>query len=181
MKKLIATAALGLSMLIASPAFAYEVQSGDTMGEIAKEKQISLQELSKINPQVRNLDLIYVGQNINIPGEVKARSASVEKASTSVDGKSINVVATAYTAYCNGCSGITSAGIDLRSNPNQKVIAVDPNIIPLGTKVYVPGYGVAIAGDTGGAIKGNRIDIFIPDLSKAYQFGRQTLTIKVLD
>jgi N-acetylmuramoyl-L-alanine amidase len=65
MKKLITSTVLGLSLLIASPAFAYEVKSGDTMSEIAKEYNMSLHELSEINPQVKDLNLIYVGQTIN--------------------------------------------------------------------------------------------------------------------
>ena len=52
-------------------------------------------------------------------------------------------------------------GHDLTANPNMKVIAVDPKVIPLGSKVWVEGYGEAIAGDTGGAIKGNRIDVLV--------------------
>ena len=52
-------------------------------------------------------------------------------------------------------------GHDLTANPNMKMIAVDPKVIPLGSKVWVEGYGEAIAGDTGGAIKGNRIDILL--------------------
>ena len=89
--------------------------------------------------------------------------------------------ATAYTAYCNGCSGITATGINLRANPELKVIAVDPNVIPLGSKVWVEGYGHAIAGDTGGAIKGNRIDVFVPTKEQAYRFGRKSVKIRVLN
>jgi 3D (Asp-Asp-Asp) domain-containing protein len=96
-------------------------------------------------------------------------------------GKEITVTATAYTASCEGCSGVTSTGIDLNANPDQKVISVDPNVIPLGSKVYVEGYGNAIAGDTGGSIKGNKIDVFIPSKEEAINFGRQTLTVKILD
>ena len=70
-------------------------------------------------------------------------------------------------------------GIDLRSNPN--VIAVDPSQIPLGTLVEVPGYGIAIAGDTGGDIKGNRIDLHYPEVQQAMDFGRQKITIKVMN
>ena len=81
--------------------------------------------------------------------------------------------ATAYTAYCNGCSGITATGINLRANPNVKVIAVDPNVIPLGSKVWVEGYGHAIAGDTGGAIKGNRIDLFVPTKRAGISFRQE--------
>jgi N-acetylmuramoyl-L-alanine amidase len=69
MRKLIAVTALGLSMLIAPPAFAYEVKSGDTMSEIAEEHGVTLYVLSRANPQIKNIDLIYVGQNIVIPGK----------------------------------------------------------------------------------------------------------------
>jgi 3D (Asp-Asp-Asp) domain-containing protein len=97
------------------------------------------------------------------------------------EGKTITVTATAYTAFCAGCSGVTATGIDLRSNPNQKVIAVDPTVIPLGSTVYVEGYGEAIAGDTGGAIKGNRIDLFIPNYANAIDFGKRTLEVTILN
>ena len=93
----------------------------------------------------------------------------------------MTVTATAYTAYCEGCSGVTSTGIDLISNPNQKVIAVDPTVIPLGSRVWVEGYGEAIAGDIGGAIKGNKIDVFIPATQDALNWGSKTVTIKVLN
>lgn len=96
-------------------------------------------------------------------------------------GVEMTVEATAYTAYCYGCIGITAYGIDLRSNPEEKVIAVDPTVIPLGTKVWVEGYGEAIAGDTGGAIKGNRIDVFIPTYDGAIEWGRQEITLKIME
>ena len=95
--------------------------------------------------------------------------------------KEMVVTATAYTAYCKGCSGTTAYGIDLRANPSQKVIAVDPRIIPLGTKVWVEGYGEAIAGDTGGAIKGNKIDVFIPSHDNAMEWGVKKVKIKVFN
>ncbi|MBM7094403.1 peptidoglycan-binding protein [Bacillus sp. H-16] len=94
-------------------------------------------------------------------------------------GQTMTVEATAYTAYCNGCSGITATGLDLRSKPDKKVIAVDPSVIPLGSTVHVEGYGTFIAGDTGGAIRGNKIDIFMPSREDAIQFGRRTVTITV--
>lgn len=183
MKKLIALAALGVSMLIAPSAFAYKVKSGDTMSEIAEDHKITLHELSKANPQIKNIDLIYVDQIINIPGEKEQTNKVQTKVENTNNSsyKTMTVEATAYTAYCKGCSGITAIGIDLRSNPNQKVIAVDPKVIPLGAKVYVEGYGYAIAGDTGGAIKGNKIDLFIPNLSEALEFGRRNIQIKVYD
>ena len=93
----------------------------------------------------------------------------------------MTVTATAYTAYCTGCSGTTATGIDLRANPDQRVIAVDPRVIPLGSKVWVEGYGEAIAGDIGGAIKGHKIDVFIPTEESALAWGVKTVKIKVLN
>ncbi len=71
--------------------------------------------------------------------------------------------------------------MDLKANPNQKVIAVDLSVIPLGSKVYVEGYGEAVAADTGGAIKGNRIDVFVPSEGDAQQFGRKSVKIAVMN
>lgn len=125
----------------------------------------------------------------------KSNETKVEAASTTIESKTevtptaqaeetskeITVKATAYTASCEGCSGTTATGLDLNANPNAKVIAVDPSVIPLGSKVEVEGYGVAIASDTGGAIKGNRIDVFIPSEEKALEWGRKEIKVKILD
>jgi 3D (Asp-Asp-Asp) domain-containing protein len=96
-------------------------------------------------------------------------------------GKEIMVEATAYTADCKGCIGITKTGVDLKANPNAKVIAVDPSVIPLGTKVYVQGYGYATAEDIGGAIKGNKIDVFIPEQSDALKWGRKQVKVTIVE
>ena len=115
----------------------------------------------------------------------KVVTASVSRGTNSAaapsGGKEFYVTATAYTAHCNGCTGVTATGINLKSNPNLKVIAVDPSVIPLGSKVWVEGYGHAIAGDTGGAIKGNKIDLFVASKSQAYDFGRKKVRVKVLN
>lgn len=110
----------------------------------------------------------------------KKQTAASNTASSS-SGKQMTVVATAYTASCTGCSGVTATGINLNKNPNMKVISVDPSVIPLGSRVWVEGYGEAIAGDTGGAIKGNRIDLHMPSQSAASSWGRRTVNIKILN
>lgn len=97
---------------------------------------------------------------------------------TAAQGKTLVVSATAYSRHEAGLSNFTATGIDLSINP--RVIAVDPSVIPLGSLVSVPGYGIAIAGDTGGAIVGNKIDLHMEDLNAALAFGRQTLTITIL-
>ncbi|PFJ17397.1 enterotoxin [Bacillus cereus] len=102
------------------------------------------------------------------------------------DGRELTVVATAYTAHPSengityGGRVLTAMGHDLTANPNMKMIAVDPKVIPLGSKVSVEGYGEAIAGDTGGAIKGNRIDVLLGSDSAAQKWGRKTVKVKIL-
>jgi 3D (Asp-Asp-Asp) domain-containing protein len=93
-----------------------------------------------------------------------------------IAGSALHMIATAYTAGCYGCSGITASGV----RAGFGIIAVDPSVIPLGTKVFIPGYGRAVAGDTGGAIQGHRVDLGFDSESAAIQFGRRPVTLYVL-
>lgn len=88
----------------------------------------------------------------------------------------LSMVATAYTADCSGCSGVTASG----RPAGHGIVAVDPSVIPLGSHLYIPGYGSAMAGDTGGAIHGNRIDLGFNSNADALQFGRRSVTVYVL-
>jgi 3D (Asp-Asp-Asp) domain-containing protein/uncharacterized protein YabE (DUF348 family) len=72
--------------------------------------------------------------------------------------------------------GITASGL----RAGYGVVAVDPRVIPLGTRLYIPGYGTAVAGDTGGAIKGNRIDLGFATYGEAVRWGRRTVAVYVL-
>ncbi|MBQ8606525.1 MAG: G5 domain-containing protein [Clostridia bacterium] len=89
--------------------------------------------------------------------------------------------ATAYT-YGDDGGNITATGI----RPHRGVVAVDPNVIPLGTKLYIESsdgsyvYGTAVAADTGGAIKGNKIDLFLTSESEVRSFGRRTVNVYVI-
>lgn len=98
-------------------------------------------------------------------------------AQTSRFGRSIRMQATAYSAYDPGNGSYTAAGHFLRKG----LVAVDPNVIPLGTRLYIPGYGYAIADDTGGAIVGNRIDLAFDSRWEALQFGRRAVTVYILE
>lgn len=91
------------------------------------------------------------------------------------------VEATAYTVPAGMDYAYTATGMKLTRDPNLKVIAVDPDVIPLGTKVYVEGYGMAVAADTGGAIQGNKIDIFLPSEEECIEFGRQTVKVSIIE
>jgi len=88
----------------------------------------------------------------------------------------IDMNASAYTPYDEGCNGITATGVKARYG----IAAVDTNVIPFGTQLYIPGYGFAVAADRGGAIKGNKIDLCYESLSDALKFGRKNLTVYVL-
>lgn len=77
--------------------------------------------------------------------------------------KKMRVYATHYDSHCPGCDETTAIGL----RAGKGVIAVDPKVIPLRSKVFIPGYGMAIAGDTGGAIKGNIIDLGFDDAKTA--------------
>ncbi|OJE52379.1 cell wall-binding protein [Bacillus proteolyticus] len=102
-------------------------------------------------------------------------------------GKEFYVTATAYTAdpsengYKPGETVKSKLGHNLTANPNMKLIAVDPAVIPLGSTVYVEGYGTAIAGDTGSAIKGHIIDLLMPDSAAANNWGRRSVKVTILN
>ncbi len=68
----------------------------------------------------------------------------------------------------------------VRDPDGISTIAVDPSIIPLGSKVYIPGYGLAIASDTGGLIKGNRIDLFLNSEDECINWGVQTVSLYLI-
>ena len=91
--------------------------------------------------------------------------------------KTLTMQSTAYYGH-----GTTALGLKPVRNPNGiSTIAVDPSIIPLGSKVYVSGYGLAIATDTGGAIKGNIIDVFLNSYEECMSWGRRQVTVYILE
>ena len=96
--------------------------------------------------------------------------------------KVISVTATAYSPSCDG-GQVTYLGV----KPYRGIVAVDPRVIPLGTKMYIASpdgsyvYGYCVAGDTGGAIKGNRVDLFMDSASECNAFGRRAMNVYVLN
>jgi len=127
----------------------------------------------------------------------KTGSAVTGSTIVTAGGKELNfsnvltVSATAYDLSYESCGknpgdrgyGITASGMQARYG----VIAVDPRVIPLGTRLYIEAadgswvYGEAIAGDTGGAIKGNKIDLFFNSRSECMSFGRRTAKVYILE
>ncbi|MFK0524492.1 3D domain-containing protein [Paenibacillus illinoisensis] len=213
-----ATALLTAAMLIqAVPAHADSVhvaKEGDTFYTLSKKYGVGLNTLVKTNSDISPYN-IYGGLKITIPGKTNTASAApAAKSSTgaktittaSLDvnaddkvvqawgktfdySKSIDVKATAYSAAASENGGW--GPVDYFGNPLELgTIAVDPSVIPLGTKVLVTGHShpglpkqafVATARDIGGAIKGKRIDIFIPGSQKSVStFGFQDVELYIL-
>ena len=84
--------------------------------------------------------------------------------------------ASAYLPTDGSPQGLTATGIAA----GHGIVAVDPDVIPLGTEVYVPGYGMGLAADTGGAIVGDKIDLCMESASEAWRFGRRTVKVYIL-
>ena len=110
------------------------------------------------------------------PKPEPAKPAAPSTPTTS--GRTMQMESTGYSCAESVNTFFTAMGIDLRQNP--QVVAVDPSVIPLGSKVEVSGYGIAIAGDTGGAIKGNIIDCHFPTVEQCIQWGRRSVTVTVI-
>ena len=89
----------------------------------------------------------------------------------------MSMEASAYLPADGGGSGITAMGIPA----TYGVVAVDPSVIPLGSRVYIPGYGEALAADVGGAIIGYSIDLCMETYAECMNFGRRTVTVYVLE
>ncbi|WP_345241218.1 3D domain-containing protein [Pontibacillus salipaludis] len=166
--------------LIALGIFAFGLPSvhADENAKV-KEKQTDLQEERAVNGTSLPIKKLEVDKKKT--EFARYHTTEQEEQSPSNVERTVHVEATAYTAHCDGCIGITKTGINLLENPNKKVIAVDPNVIPLGSEVYVEGYGRAIAGDIGSAIQGNRIDLYMKDHNDAMDYGRrQDIKVEIL-
>lgn len=148
----------------------YKVKAGDSLYDIAQAFGTEIEKLVAMN-HIPNPSLLSVGQVLQVPNQ--------EKEAIQTDLVIDNVLNATLTAYTAGpestgkspghpAYGVTASGKYVK---DHHTIAVDPRVIPMGTKVYIEGLGIRVAEDTGGAIKGNRIDVYMSDLSAAIQFG----------
>lgn len=140
--------------------------NGKQVEKIFVEEVVSEKPINKIVKKGTKVEEVKVASS---------RGESSRKISSNVNskGKHMSVVATAYTG-----DSITSTG----KKPKWGTIAVDPKVIPYGTKVYIPQFNKTfIAEDCGGAIKGNKIDIFMNDESSLYNWGRKTIDIYIVN
>ena len=148
--------------------------------EIEKEKEklrINIAEnrvlLDKINKDKSEMQYLL--------GEIKKRIAEIQPVGLTLIGE-WEMEATAYYAFGSGGNDINGNGITATGLRARKgIVAVDPRVIPLGTKLFIPGYGEALAADTGGWIKGNRIDLCFESLEESFRFGRRKIRVYLLD
>lgn len=186
----------------------YIIKSGDTLENIATAFEVKVEELVGWNESLSEETHLQIGDEINIETDLDPETIDPQKVvweseeqvkeeiilpespatEENIEGSALNtsnaeetitVVATAYSRNQPSLTNITATGIDLREN--SQVIAVDPNVIPLGSKVYVEGYGEAIAGDTGSAIIGNRIDLHMESMDQSFAWGIQEVELTILN
>lgn len=207
-----AALALGAALLLpAAASYAattYTATNADTFWTLSKKFDVPLQKLMSFNPKVDPKN-IYAGLKLSIPAPASAAlTAKSESAKTiqpaaasqaaklvkTVSGESLpyaTAIQMKATAYSASIEENAWGPVDYFGNPLKLgTIAVDPKVIPLGTKVYITGYShdglpaggmFAVARDSGSAIKGNRIDIFVPgSRDKASKFGYQYVNLYVL-
>ncbi|XJZ27780.1 3D domain-containing protein [Bacillota bacterium Lsc_1132] len=150
------------------------------------DQQMALAEQQKANIQAEiKAAQVRIRQEQEAAKQRAAQAAAAapvqvsSPAQQSGKGEELYVTATAYSPEESGA--ITAMGYNIKANPNMKLIAVDPSVIPLGKRVWVEGYGVAVAGDTGGAIVGHKIDVLMPTRAASLSWGRKTVKIVLLD
>jgi 3D (Asp-Asp-Asp) domain-containing protein/peptidoglycan hydrolase CwlO-like protein len=112
---------------------------------------------------------------------IKQRIAAIQPSGLTLAGE-WEMVATAYYAFGKGGNDINGNGITATGLRARKgIVAVDPRIIPLGTKLYIPGYGEALAADTGGWIKNYRVDLCFESLEECFKFGRRKIRVYLVE
>lgn len=133
------------------------------------ERKVTVQEFvvdgKVIKTDILNSEVISTGT----PGVMKTGSKE------NTIGYVTQMNATAYHPADGNGEGITATG----TRAGQGTIAVDPSVIPLGSSVFIPGYGNAVAADTGGAITGNRVDLCMETYAECYAFGRKIVDVFV--
>jgi 3D (Asp-Asp-Asp) domain-containing protein len=197
MKNILFTFLITLSVTVGVMYFAYDGElkiAQETVSNLQQENENKSAEIAKLEDVIENRDSKikkyeemlgeYSRTNERLNGKVQQLQEELDKYDSL---RKLNIVATAYTALCNtGCTGVTATGHNVKSTvykDGYRVVSVDPNLIPLGSLMYVETNGenfVGIAEDTGGAIDGHRIDVLVKNKTKAFAFGKQSVKVTVL-
>jgi 3D (Asp-Asp-Asp) domain-containing protein/uncharacterized protein YabE (DUF348 family) len=143
------------------------LQTGNAIRHVVLSSHVSRAPVARVIADGPQAYAAY--QRLRAIGAIEAENF----ATRAIQMISMEMIATAYTADCAGCNGMTAIG----RRAGHGIVAVDPRMIPLGTRLFIAGYGWAIAGDTGGAIRGNRIDLGFDSVGAALAFGRREVTV----
>ena len=152
----------------------------DTKNKVSTLKEQIVKEKDKLTAYLQDKQTLLSqvksekSQFINLLAEIQSRINQIQPPGLVLVGE-WDMVATAYFSGGGGLNGNGITAIGLRAK--KGIVAVDPKIIPLGTKLYIPGYGEALAADTGGWIKGNRIDLVFESLEDCYRYGRRKIKV----
>lgn len=154
----------------------------EQLKSVMAQSQSKLKDLANQEQQAKAIEEAQAKQAQEAAAKQQAQAqqqVTNDTANVDLNGaKTLTMQATGYSTEELGASVYSATGINLRQN--SSCVAVDPSVIPLGSIVWVSGYGVSIAGDTGGAIKGNIIDLHFATVAQAINWGRRTVTVKVL-
>jgi 3D (Asp-Asp-Asp) domain-containing protein len=133
---------------------------------LARQQRLTARQIAALDSRARQVVTkaqVVQSQAASTPAAATASAASV------VDGaRTLTVTSTGYSM-----PGRTATGLPV----GPGIVAVDPAVIPLGTRLSIPGYGEGVAADTGGAVQGLTIDLWFPTLAEALAWGRRTVTI----
>jgi 3D (Asp-Asp-Asp) domain-containing protein len=130
-------------------------------------RSANLDRIAQLGEKARTLASVRAAPSTPV---VTPGAPSVPAGPASAGVRSLTVVATGYSL-----PGQTASGRAV----GWGVVAVDPSVIPLGSRIAIPGYGMGVAADTGGAIAGARIDLWFPSVAQAHEWGTRTVTVTV--
>lgn len=157
----------------ASPGRVLKVYRVLVSNGIAGPKSLSAQRV--VVPPVA--EVVAIGTASAPVAVARAKPRSRKILAPPVKGAKMRVTATGYSPEQPDLDDVTATG----ARATRGVIAVDPRVIPLGTRVYVPGYGYAVAADVGGGVKGAHIDLCFDTVREALNWGRRTVTITIVE
>jgi peptidoglycan DL-endopeptidase CwlO len=138
------------------------------IGTLRRQKGLNATRIASIEAAARAADARTTSVAVAAPAPALAPVELAAPRVTASGERTLTVNSTGYSIRGRTATGIPTA---------PGVVAVDPSVIPLGTRLSIPGYGVGIAADTGGAVQGNTIDVWFPTRAKALAWGRRTVTI----
>ena len=155
-------------------------KSEEKKRELEESRSVRIAEQEKLEANLEKNEFLLEkvkNEKASVAGvlaAIRERIARIQPEGVTLTGE-WSMVATSYYAGGGGINGngITATGLRARKG----LVAVDPKVIRLGTKLYIEGYGIAIAADTGGWIKGNRIDLCFDTLEECYRFGRRKIYV----